>query len=247
MEHFLLSIRINLFLFKYANNLETKIKKTIYEVIKDFVSFLKTIKSISTLSQNVNKNEYNKYNGKIISGGNQVIIAYNFQASPDHNLIFKLYNISLTELIMHCLSIEEYYDRNSSLTKKFMGIEIQTRIMNIYGIGVVHFNEKKYCYLIQEFNQYQPYYELIKENYLITIQLNKLLTEIAKNGFVIDPSPTNWFVELSSIEDYLTLDYIDLVFFNDPNLLHFSSEIAAKIENGEEFHPFYRFLYEIGS
>ncbi|MHA2404885.1 MAG: hypothetical protein ACXADH_17965 [Candidatus Kariarchaeaceae archaeon] len=137
---------------------------------------------------------------------------------------------SLTEIIMHCLSIEEFYARNSPLSKNYLGIDIQMRVMNAYGVGKIQVGKNWHTYLIQKYNEYKPYYQLLKHNYTLTIQLNKIFTEIAKNGFIIDPSPTNWFAEMSPNEDMLTLDYIDLVFFNDPVLLQRSSEIANMIE-----------------
>jgi hypothetical protein len=171
-------------LYKYANDLDVSVKNQVYSIIKLFSEFI--ISSNAPKIKLITKEsaDFSKIDGEIIPGGNQVLLGLKFKI-PNHDLIMKLYRISLPELIMHCLSIDEYYNRSSSLTQKFIGIDIQTRIMNVFGIGVITIKDTKYCYLIQEFNHYKPYYELVHENYTLTIQLNKLFTEIAKKQKMI--------------------------------------------------------------
>lgn len=219
-----------IYFHEYLNSLSISVKKGIQQFIAQFEDLI--VKSATHSLSEFNQELLARYSfpARIMKGGNQAILVLNFSISPDHNFVIKFYDISLTEIIMHCLSIEEFYARNSPLSRKYLGIDIQMRVMNAYGVGKLLIGKQWYTFLIQEFNQFKPYYHLLRDNYTLTIQLNKIFTEIAKNGFIIDPSPTNWFAEMSPNEDMLTLDYIDLVFFNDPVLLQRSSELANMIE-----------------
>ncbi|MHA2090048.1 MAG: hypothetical protein ACW98K_04245 [Candidatus Kariarchaeaceae archaeon] len=222
--------RHRVYFHEYLDSLSSSVKGAIQQFMLQLEKLItKSIpKTFSDFTQELL--DRHSFPAKIMKGGNQAVLVMNFSVSPDHNFVIKFYDISLTEIIMHCLSIEEFYARNSPLSKNYLGIDIQMRVMNAYGVGKIQVGKNWHTYLIQKYNEYKPYYQLLKDNYTLTIQLNKIFTEIAKNGFIIDPSPTNWFAEMSPNEDMLTLDYIDLVFFNDPVLLQRSSEIANMIE-----------------
>ncbi|MHA2253661.1 MAG: hypothetical protein ACXAD7_25100 [Candidatus Kariarchaeaceae archaeon] len=222
--------RQRVYFYEYLDSLSSSVKESIQQFILQFEKFIleSNLSTLSAINQDLLKQF--SFPANLMKGGNQVVKVMNFSISPNHKFVIKFYDISLTEIIMHCLSIEEFYARNSPLSRNYLGIDIQMRVMNAYGVGKMQVGSHWFTYLIQEFNHFKPYYQLLRDNYTLTIQLNKIFTEIAKNGFIIDPSPTNWFAEMSPNEDMLTLDYIDLVFFNDPVLLQRSSELANMIE-----------------
>ncbi|MFW9994849.1 MAG: hypothetical protein ACFFD4_22600 [Candidatus Odinarchaeota archaeon] len=177
--------------------------------------------------------------GRIHLGGQSTLFVYEFSVSKSLSLVIKLYNplkTTLEKLVLHYLSVKEFTRSSRSLTFD----RARIKIMPVFALGEIRLPSKKVPFLVQEFSKGVQVSETIASNRYLLELLTDIFKEISKEGFIIDPLPTNWFIASkycspAAEQDKfkVKLDYIDILASNRAD----KEKIRISLENflGDSF------------
>lgn len=160
----------------------------------------------------------------ILGGGRHTLIIQQFSVSESQSLVLKVFRLSLEEIMLHCLTLEEFNNQFQNYLFETSFGSLQVKAMNAYAVGSFAIGAIRFPFLVQEFSPGLPFQEVVtKEGRRPPFPriLGTVFQTIAKKGFFLDPFPANWLV-LSSVDipDCMyTLHYLDLVFLKDPSAM----------------------------
>jgi hypothetical protein len=162
--------------------------------------------------------------GTIIGGGRHTVLVQQFPVSESKSLVLKIFRLSLEEIMLHCLTLQEFNNQfqNSPFGTKFGSLQV--KVMDVYAVGSIAIGAIRFPFLIQEFSPGLPFQEIVtKEGRRPPFPqiLGSVFQTIAKKGYFLDPFPTNWLV-ISTADNpdcVYTLHYLDLIFLKDPSAI----------------------------
>ncbi|MHA2334331.1 MAG: hypothetical protein ACXAEU_20055 [Candidatus Hodarchaeales archaeon] len=178
------------------------------------------------------------FGGKIHPGGQSTLFVYEFPLTKDLSLAIKPYDSSKTTLdmlVLHYLSTVEF-ERTSVESRVFD--TAQVTVMPMYSLGVIKLPSRSAPFSVQKFSKGKKASELLAENRHILKLITGIYKNISYNGFIIDPLPSNWYInneDTQLIAEGITtnLDYIDLLSYDRAD----EKKIKAALRefHGDEF------------
>ena len=150
--------------------------------------------------------------------GSQVLFVKAFTLSDGSKLVFKPYLMNFIDIAWHHLSANHFNEIYNSRPITINDVNLYARTAELFAVGSIPFADTKYSFLIQEYlsgNEITP--KELTPGYSTLNAINSIFTDSAKNGFITDPLVSNWRLEEKNKGEYI-LDYIDLIWFNDPKM-----------------------------
>lgn len=155
----------------------------------------------------------------LLPGGHQTLFVWLFSISDQIKLVIKPYNLSISELVLHCLSIEEFRNIYTGYKININSRDIGLKIMDIFLLGAMSVGSKTFPFMVQEFSSGKKIQNtaINDKTYVSNDVLTNLFKDIARNKFIVDPYLSNWRLAQLSPLELPVLEYIDLIFSIDSN------------------------------
>jgi len=158
--------------------------------------------------------------GTILGGGRHTILVQQFPVSESRSLVLKIFRLSLEEIMLHCLTLEEFNIQFQNRPFVTNAGYVKVKVLNVYAVGSITIGAIRFPFLIQEFSPGLPFQKFVPRDgrrLHFPQMLGTIFQEIAKKGYFMDPFPANWLVLSSSNSSdcVYTLHYLDLIFLKD--------------------------------
>jgi hypothetical protein len=155
----------------------------------------------------------------LLPGGRHTLFLLNFPVSDLTSFLIKPYNLRLRDVTCHYASIDEVNSVYRNLEIPFEQKQMKIKVSDVFALGTFTLGQTEIPFIIQRYCQGIKLTDLVKEEHsLVHSFLPMIFKHLAKEGFVIDPYPQNWYVHGSSLDmrsfEYETLEYIDLAYFH---------------------------------
>jgi len=173
--------------------------------------------------------------GTLLPAGRQVLFVWNFPFSKTESFVLKPYQLTFEELILHCLSVEKFKAQFQDVLFSTNSDHVFVRVLDVVAVGIIETKSARIPFLIQEFSQGTRIQDMIVKNQQSPfLHLSSVFKQIAKEGFYLDPFPSNWLVipPLDASSHYC-LEYLDLIFKKELATLQ---KIEKFIENLGKLH-----------
>lgn len=173
--------------------------------------------------------------GTLLPSGRQVLFVWTFPVSKTESLVLKPYRLAFEELILHCLSVEKFKSQFKDTLFTTNSDHVFVRALDVFTVGNIETSSARIPFLIQEFSQGMRIQDMnVKNQQSPILHLSSVFKQIAKEGFYLDPFPTNWLVNPPvDSNSYYYLEYLDLLFKKELATL---KQIEKFIENLGTLH-----------
>ncbi len=156
---------------------------------------------------------------KILPGGRQILFLLHFPVSDLTSFVIKPYNLRLRDIACHYASVEELNSVYRNLKIPFEQKQLKIMVSDVFALGTFTLGQTEIPFVIQRYCEGTKLTDLVKEEHsLVHSFLPMIFKHLAKEGFIIDPYPQNWYVHGSSLDmrsiENETLEYIDLAYFH---------------------------------
>ncbi len=156
---------------------------------------------------------------RILPGGRHTLFLLNFPVSDLTTFSIKPYALHLKDIACHYASVDDCNDLYRNLEFPFEQKLMKIMVSDVFALGKFTLDQTEIPFIIQRYSQGIKLTDLVeKEHSLVHSFLPKIFKHLAKEGFIIDPYPQNWFVHGSSLDkrdiDHEILEYIDLAYFH---------------------------------
>lgn len=160
-------------------------------------------------------NQIEKKLGKKLSGttfypgGSSVIFGWSFPYSSDLRIMFKpYYTRELTQLLIHYLSIEDYFVSIKNNEYSVGGSILCFTTPKVIGVAIIEILSRTIPILFVE----EILGESIQKDPPMIRTVSQVSRDLAKDGIISDPYPANWKYFDSKTKDKIA--YIDLLSSN---------------------------------
>ena len=160
----------------------------------------------------------------LCSGGSSVLFCWGFPFQQIGPVMFKPYYArELSQLLIHYLSIDDFFDSLGKMDLPQNLLECQIRIPRIIGIAKIEVLTRTYPLLLAE----EVKGESIKNDPPLIKCISRVALKLAQKGIICDPYPANWLSYKDQGEKFIS--YIDLLSSN--TLTNVNERISALIKS----------------
>lgn len=198
------------------------------EIKTIFIKNIETISRIIYRTENlfasntyalIDQDNFNTTRGKLLPGGRHTLCVWIFKTINNTQYVLKPFKLSFAEILLYYLSTRRFNDIYNNLELKVDSYSLNVKVMPIYCTGKIIIQSNTYPFVIQEYSEGKSFIESKNNPQKLTINILRMLfVDIAKNGFVVDPFLTNWHINPPKYNIYPFVEYLDLIFFNDPTI-----------------------------
>jgi hypothetical protein len=159
-----------------------------------------------------------------MKGGSDILFSLLIEINSE-NVLLKVTDLNLRDLILNKLAIDAYYARISQPII-LEEISVYLNFVEVYSLGSFKTRNGRLSFMIQPYLEGLDRTQPMRYMSLI-LKLNRFL---AKNGFIVDSFAKNWFVSPDNLEKGLSdVLYFDLLLFHDPEILQTAGNIAKTL------------------
>jgi len=145
---------------------------------------------------------------RLYPGGTSVLFGWGFTFPKlDGVMIKPYYSREIFQLLLHYLSISDFSVAIEKLEKSPRHI-IRIKVPKVIGVAKIDALNRKFPVLIME----EVKGESIQGNFPVIKEISKCVRDLARNGIICDPYPSNW--KYSSNKEKRLICYIDLISSN---------------------------------
>lgn len=188
--------------------------------------------------------KYSKIEIDFLKGGKDTIFLIKMKVE-NYKFIYKLYNLKSYEIFTYLLSIREFNEKiPDKIYLEEQGFSAYVHIvpLHVYAVGKITSQKKSSYVVIQEYSEELDYTEFVKTHNIPFNIVKRAWKYIHKNGFVIDFLPSNFKISFNKEHGLYWLEYIDYLFFNDPNLRSYASVVEEELSNELVNHEYFSIL-----
>lgn len=174
-------------------------------------------------------------NVNVLAGGRHVLFVWVFKPFNKMKYVIKPFKLNLAEIYLYYLSTRRFKELYNNLEIKTDSYSLNVKVMEIYCLGKITLKSNTYPFIIQEYSKGNSFKESKNKQIKLSIDvLRTLFIDIAKNGFVVDPFPSNWCIIPPKYNICPIVEYLDLIFFNDPVI----KQEANQFLKNSSFHEY---------
>lgn len=145
---------------------------------------------------------------RLYPGGTSVLFGWGFTFPKIDGVMIKpYYSREIFQLILHYLSISDFLDTVEKLEKSAKQL-IRIKVPKVIGVAKIDALNRNFPVLIME----EVKGESIQGNFPVIKEISKYVRNLARNGIICDPYPSNW--KYSSKKEQHSISYIDLISSN---------------------------------
>jgi hypothetical protein len=160
---------------------------------------------------------------RLYPGGRSVLFAWSFPFPKIDSILIKpYYSCEIMQLILHYLSMPDFLDTVKSLERSTNRM-IRITIPKVIGIAKIDTLNRNFPALIME----EVKGESIKGDFPAIREVSKIVRDLARNGIICDPYPSNW--KYLSKKQQSVISYIDLISSN--SLTNVTTRIAELLSS----------------
>jgi len=155
---------------------------------------------------------------RLYPGGTSVLFGWGFTFPKIEGVMIKpYYSREIFQLILHYLSISDFNVTVKKLEKSAKHL-IRIKVPKVIGVAKIDALNRNFPALIME----EVKGESIQGNFPVIKEISKFVRDLARNGIICDPYPSNW--KYSSRKEQRIICYIDLITSN--SLTNVNTRIA---------------------
>jgi hypothetical protein len=146
---------------------------------------------------------------RLYPGGSSVLFGWGFSFKECGNVIFKpYYSRDLSHLIIHYLSVSEFYKALKKTKLHEILSSIDLKIPEVIGLAKTETFNRTFPILITE----EMGGDTIMGNILLVKSISQIAKHLARKGVICDPYPANW--KYCTVQGNQCISYIDLLSSN---------------------------------